>query len=188
MAPPKIEGSDKNPMSVDWRAGCTARQGQFLAFIEAYTLVNGRPPAEADMQRFFQLTGAIVHQMVLTLERDGWISRQPGIPRSIRRRIGAAQLPERRPAYHQPVKSTVQRWFSAFSCCRPSIAAAAHPVIRTASGTNARTSPITPSVTDTRKPGRAFSSRSAAPCSSATAATRLRPRPLPRVVRLWSSR
>src|SRR3972149_11256973 len=29
----------------------TPKQGQYLAFIHAYTLVMGRPPAEADMQR-----------------------------------------------------------------------------------------------------------------------------------------
>ena len=32
------------------------KQGQYLAFIHAYTLVIGRPPAEADMQRFFAVT------------------------------------------------------------------------------------------------------------------------------------
>jgi hypothetical protein len=31
-------------------------QGQYLAFIHAYTLLNGRPPAEADMMRFFRVT------------------------------------------------------------------------------------------------------------------------------------
>ena len=55
----------------------TPRQGQYLAFIHAYTLVNGRPPAEADMQRFFRVTPPSVYQMVLTLERDGLISRRP---------------------------------------------------------------------------------------------------------------
>ena len=29
----------------------TAKQGQYLAFVHAYTLVLGRPPAEADLQR-----------------------------------------------------------------------------------------------------------------------------------------
>jgi hypothetical protein len=33
----------------------TPRQGQYLAFIHAYTLVNGRRPAQADIQRFFQV-------------------------------------------------------------------------------------------------------------------------------------
>jgi hypothetical protein len=32
------------------------KQGQYLAFIHAYGLVMGRPPAEADMQRFFAVT------------------------------------------------------------------------------------------------------------------------------------
>jgi hypothetical protein len=31
----------------------TEKQGQYLAFIYNYTLINGRPPAEADMQRYF---------------------------------------------------------------------------------------------------------------------------------------
>ena len=32
----------------------TDRQGQYLASIDAYTRVNGRPPAESDMQRRFE--------------------------------------------------------------------------------------------------------------------------------------
>ena len=42
----------------------TELQGQYLAFIHAYTLVNGRAPAEADMQRFFGVTPPSVHNMV----------------------------------------------------------------------------------------------------------------------------
>ena len=49
----------------------TEKQGQYLAFIWAYTRVLGRPPAEADLQRHFQVTPPSVHQMVLTLEREG---------------------------------------------------------------------------------------------------------------------
>ena len=56
----------------------TARQGQYLAFIHAYTLVNGRPPAQAEIQRFFQVTPPSVHQMLLTLERERLISTAPG--------------------------------------------------------------------------------------------------------------
>src|SRR3546814_13144510 len=44
----------------------TDKQGQYLAFIDAYTRVNGRPPAEADMQRHFRVSPPSVHQMVLT--------------------------------------------------------------------------------------------------------------------------
>ena len=95
-------------MSDDSRPGFTARQGQYLAFIHAYTLVNGRPPAEADMQRFFRVSGPAVHQMLVGLERAGLISRQPGVPRSIRLLVERAALPELQPSPRQSVKTTVQ--------------------------------------------------------------------------------
>src|SRR5271167_2543503 len=88
----------------------TPRQGQYLAFIHAYTLVNGRPPAQADMQRFFRLTPPSVQQMLLTLERNGLISRRPGMARSIVVLIDRAQLPALEPGHGQPVKITVQRY------------------------------------------------------------------------------
>ena len=72
-----------NRMATDSHPIFTPKQGQYLAFIHAYTLVNGRPPAEADMQRFFQVTPPSVHQMVIALEQAGWISRKRGVPRSI---------------------------------------------------------------------------------------------------------
>ena len=61
----------------------TQKQGQYLAFIYAYTRLNRRPPAEIDMQRYFQVSPPSLHQMVLTLEREGFIRRQPGVARSI---------------------------------------------------------------------------------------------------------
>jgi hypothetical protein len=42
--------------AADSRRDFSPKQGQYLAFIHAYTLVNGRPPAEADMIRFFRVT------------------------------------------------------------------------------------------------------------------------------------
>jgi Mn-dependent DtxR family transcriptional regulator len=72
----------------------TAKQGQYLAFIYYYTKVNGHPPAEADMQRYFQTTPPSVHQMILTLERNGLISRTPGAPRSIRVLLDRSELPD----------------------------------------------------------------------------------------------
>src|SRR5438128_2047648 len=55
----------------------TDRQGEYLAFIDAYTRVTGRPPAESDIQRRFGVSPPSVHQMVLTLERLGLIRRRP---------------------------------------------------------------------------------------------------------------
>ena len=37
-------------------AGFAEKQGQCPAFIHTYTKINGRPPAEADMQRHFRIT------------------------------------------------------------------------------------------------------------------------------------
>ena len=75
----------------------TDPQGQYLAFIDAYTRVHGRPPAEADMQRHFGVTPPSVHQMVLTLERMGLIRRQPGLARSIEVLVEPERLPLLRP-------------------------------------------------------------------------------------------
>lgn len=68
-------------------------QGQYLAFIRAYTLIHKRPPAEADMQRFFGVTPPAVHGMVLTLEKRGLIARVPGGARSIRVLVPPEDLP-----------------------------------------------------------------------------------------------
>ena len=71
----------------------TQKQGQYLAFIYAYTRLNRRPPAEIDMQRYFQVSPPSVHQMVLTLEREGFIRRQPGVARSIEMLVDPQSLP-----------------------------------------------------------------------------------------------
>jgi Mn-dependent DtxR family transcriptional regulator len=71
----------------------TEKQGQYLAFIHAYSRMFRRPPAEADMQRHFRVSPPSVHQMVLTLERAGLIRRQPGVARSIELMVTPENLP-----------------------------------------------------------------------------------------------
>ncbi len=71
----------------------TPRQDQYLAYIYYYSKLNGRPPAEADMQRYFRVSPPTVHQMVLNLEERGLISRVPGEPRSIRVLLPRKELP-----------------------------------------------------------------------------------------------
>lgn len=83
----------------------TEKQGQYLAFIYMYSLVNGRPPAEADMQRFFEVTPPSVHNMIVELERRGLIRRIPRQPRSIQVTIPARDLPTL-----QPIKTSVARY------------------------------------------------------------------------------
>ena len=86
----------------------TQKQGQYLAFIHAYTLVLGRPPAEADLRRHFRVTPPSVHQMLITLERTGLIRRQPGVARSIQLLIDPSTLPPLLPSHTQSVKVPVQ--------------------------------------------------------------------------------
>ena len=98
---------NSDPKSAPDQPRFTSTQGQYLAFIDAYSRVNGCAPAEADLQRHFQVTPPSVHQMILTLERLGLIRRTPRTARSIELLIPPEQLPR---LQHQPVKSSVQRY------------------------------------------------------------------------------
>lgn len=71
----------------------TEAQGQYLAFIYAYTKIHRRPPAEADMQRYFEVTPPSVHRMVLELEKRALVRREPGTARSIQLLVPPEQLP-----------------------------------------------------------------------------------------------
>ena len=88
----------------------TPKQGQYLAFIYAYTRLHRRPPAEADMQQYFRVSPPSVHQMVITLERSGFIRRQPGVARNIEMLVDPQCLSVLRDHPDQPVKITVQRY------------------------------------------------------------------------------
>ena len=85
--------SSANDSAVRW----TAKQGQYLAFIYAYTTLHGQAPAERDMERFFRTTPPSVHTMVKTLEREGFVLRQPGVARSIKLSVAPEALPLLRP-------------------------------------------------------------------------------------------
>jgi len=71
----------------------TEKQGQHLAFIYTYSQMFGQPPAEKDIQRHFRVSPPSVHQMIVTLERNGLISRQPGVSRSIQILLPPEHLP-----------------------------------------------------------------------------------------------
>ena len=64
-----------------------------MAYIFAYTKLNRRPPAEADMQAFFKVTPPSVHRMVIELEERGLIRRRAGQARSIELLVPPEQLP-----------------------------------------------------------------------------------------------
>jgi DNA-binding MarR family transcriptional regulator len=89
------------------RPSFTPKQGQYLAFIHAYACIFGRSPAEAELQRHFQVSPPSVHQMVLNLERAGLIRRTPRVARSIKLLIDPENLPTLIP---QQVKTSVHRY------------------------------------------------------------------------------
>jgi repressor LexA len=65
----------------------TERQREYLTFIARYIQRFGRAPAESDIRRHFLVSAPTVNQMMQMLERRGFITRQPGVPRSIRLHI-----------------------------------------------------------------------------------------------------
>jgi Mn-dependent DtxR family transcriptional regulator len=80
----------------------TEKQGQYLAFIYTYALLNRQPPSEADFQRFFRVTPPSVHQMIKQLEKLGLIRRTPRQARSIELLVPEDELPRL-----QPIKTSV---------------------------------------------------------------------------------
>ncbi len=75
------------------KSAWTQKQGQYLAFIYSYAKLNGRSPAEREMQDYFRVTPPTVHQMILTPEKRGFISREPGRARTIRLFLQPEELP-----------------------------------------------------------------------------------------------
>ena len=88
----------------------TRRQREYLEFIARYILRFGIAPAEIDIGRHFLVSAPSVNQMVQTLERRGFITRQRGVPRSISLVTNQSVLPLR-PAAASSLRSnfSVQR-------------------------------------------------------------------------------
>jgi hypothetical protein len=75
----------KSPLkNHDAKSQPTKRQFEYLTFIATYINRFGRAPAESDIERHFLVSAPTVNQMMHMLERRGFISRQAGVPRSIR--------------------------------------------------------------------------------------------------------
>jgi Mn-dependent DtxR family transcriptional regulator len=62
-------------------------------FIHLYTKINGQPPAQTDMARYFQVEASSVHRMVVALEQKSLIRRQPRRPRSLQVLVPPEELP-----------------------------------------------------------------------------------------------
>ncbi len=86
----------------------TDKQGQYLAFIHAYTVINGRAPAHADLQAFFGVTPPTVHRMLQTLAERGLVVRTPGVARSLALNVQPEELPVLKPV--QSIKTHVAKY------------------------------------------------------------------------------
>lgn len=79
---------------VAMQPGYTSKQGQYLAFIYYYGKIHGCSPSEADIQRYFKVSPPAIHQMIISLEKHGFIERTPRQSRSIKLLMSRAQLPD----------------------------------------------------------------------------------------------
>ena len=75
---------------------CGLRFEREEGFFTGVYLVNYSfvAPSEAEMQSYFSVSPPSVHQMVLTLESNGFIERTPGKARSIRLLLAREDLPD----------------------------------------------------------------------------------------------
>jgi LexA DNA binding domain len=62
----------------------TKRQREYLVFIEKYIARFDQAPAESDIGKHFLVSAPSVNQMMQSLERRKFITRQPGVARSIK--------------------------------------------------------------------------------------------------------
>ena len=100
---PRLLGSKARTNSLNRMAGVKGppaktshaqKQGQYLAFIYAYARLHRRPPTEADMHGSTSASAHLpAHQMILTLERAGFIRRQPRVARSIEMLVDPGKSP-----------------------------------------------------------------------------------------------
>jgi hypothetical protein len=72
----------------------TARQGEFLAFIQRFTERHGVAPSFSEIAAHFGTSSPSVNGMIKTLERRGLINRVPGAARTLRVEVPVELLPD----------------------------------------------------------------------------------------------
>lgn len=75
-------------------AAFTPTQGRYLSFILAYMDAYGLPPAETDIAEALEVSAPSANQMVRTLESKKFITRVPGVARSIEVNLDSDEIPE----------------------------------------------------------------------------------------------
>ncbi len=87
----------KSPTSAKKTGKATARftpkQGQYLAYLYLFRKLHRYSPSESEIAKFFRVSPPSVHQMIVKLEENGLITREPGAARSIRVTVPRSELP-----------------------------------------------------------------------------------------------
>ena len=69
-------------------------QGRYLAYIHAYTEGFGLAPAESEIAKALDVSPPSVNQMIKTLEKKGFIRREPGVARSVEILLAKEAIPK----------------------------------------------------------------------------------------------
>jgi len=72
----------------------TAKQGQYLAYLYLYRKLHRYSPSESEIAEYFRVSPPSVHQMIVKLEEKGLITREPGVPRSVRVTVPKGEIPD----------------------------------------------------------------------------------------------
>ena len=72
----------------------TNKQGQYLAYIHLYRKLHRQGPSEDDLVKYFRVSPPSAHQMIVKLEHIGLITRESGVPRSVRVAIPVDAIPD----------------------------------------------------------------------------------------------
>jgi hypothetical protein len=62
----------------------TESETDYLTFIKEYTARVGKPPAQYDMERRFQISAHYAENAIKEMERKGLITHKVGMPKSLR--------------------------------------------------------------------------------------------------------
>ncbi|MFO7903078.1 MAG: IS1096 element passenger TnpR family protein [Planctomycetota bacterium] len=90
----KKSGTQRRPKQVKKRAArFTAKQGQYLAYLHLYRKLHRCSPSESEIAEYFGVSPPSVHQMIIKLEENGLITREPGVPRSVRVSVPREEIP-----------------------------------------------------------------------------------------------
>lgn len=72
----------------------TAKQDQYLAYIHLYRKLHRQSPSEIEIAEYFRVSPPSAHQMIVHLEEEGLITREAGVPRSVRLAVPRDLIPD----------------------------------------------------------------------------------------------